>query len=90
MWVNLSVKVLDERVINSNTFLLLRGDGQTVEAEGVDESVGGVEIMGFSMTVATASSGASTSGAWYSVEAIRAPSLLDASLLGTPNNSSRE
>ena len=90
MWVNLSVKVLDERVINSNTFLLLRGGGRTAEVEGVDESVRGVEIVGFSMTVAAASSGVSTSGARYSVEAIRAPSLLDASLSGTPNNSSRE
>ena len=89
MWVNLSVKVLDERAINSNTFLLLRGGGGTAEAEGVDELDGEVEIVGFSMTVATASSGVSTSGAWYSVEAIRAPSLLDASLSGTPNNSLR-
>ena len=70
MWVNLSVKVLDEWDISSNTFLLLMGGGGTAEAVGVDESVEELEVVGFSTTVATASSGVSTSGARYLVEAI--------------------
>ena len=64
--------------------------GRAAEAVGVGKSVEELEVVGFSMIVAAASSGVSTSGARYSVEAIGAPSLLDASLSGTPNNSLRE
>ena len=51
-------------------FLLLVGGGRAAEAMGVGESVEELEVVGFSMIVATASSGVSTSGARYSVEAI--------------------